>query len=228
MTGAWLADPARLGLRADALPAGKPVVVPARLAERAREVPIADDGEPLVPVPLPVRRVYAELPLRALPARTLLRQGLAERLVDADAALPAPFSLVVLDGWRSLDFQRELLDYYSGRHEDLDGFVSDPGDADLAPPHVTGGAVDLTLAHDGRPLALGTDFDAFEGAAAVDRFEAPGADDLVRRLRRLLAGALTAQGLAPLAEEWWHWSYGDQRWAVCRGEPRARYGLLPG
>ncbi|MCW2509313.1 MAG: D-alanyl-D-alanine dipeptidase [Modestobacter sp.] len=61
---------------------------------------------------------------------------------------------------------------------------------------------------------------------ARDRTGEPGAE-LARRLRRCLASALLAQGLAPLAEEWWRWSSGDQRWADHHGEPRTRYGLVP-
>ena len=79
---------------------------------------------------------------------------------------------------------------------------------------------------------MGTDFDAFQDAAALDWFEGPDrargpAEELARRLRRLLASSLLAQGLAPLAEEWWHWSFGDQRWAVSQGGTESLYGLLP-
>lgn len=228
----WLTDPAAAGLTADDVPLGEPIGVPDRLTERARAVPVADDGEPLVPVEgrLEVYRVYARMPLPAMPPRALLRRSALERLVAARDALPAPFSLVLIDGWRSLAFQAELLDYYSARHATVEGFVSDPDDAVLLPPHVAGAAVDLTLTHRGRPLALGTDFDALVPEAALDWFEtssdgSPGAE-LVRRLRRLLAAALLGAGYAPLAEEWWHWSFGDQRWAVYSGADRARYGLV--
>ena len=37
---------------------------------------------------------------------------------------------------------------------------------------------------------------------------------------------LASAGFSPLAEEWWHWSFGDQRWAVFRGADHARYGLV--
>ena len=230
----WLFDPDDVGLRAEDLPPGEPIVVPDKQADRAREITLGDNDEPLVPVAgeLPVFRVYQRLPLGNLPEDVRLREGLLERLVAARDALPAPFALVVIDGWRSLAFQQELLDYYSLRHARLDGYVSDPGDERLVPPHVTGGAVDLTLTHNGHPLSMGTDFDAFEDAAALDWFEHPGrargpAGELARRLRRQLASSLTGQGLAPLAEEWWHWSFGDQRWAVSQGETRALYGVLP-
>jgi D-alanyl-D-alanine dipeptidase len=233
VTRSWLLDPEQAGLQPQDLPPGDAICPLVQQADRAREVPSAENGEPLVPVQddLPVFRVYQHLGFRTLPREVRLREGLVKRLVAARESLPAPFSLVVIDGWRSLAFQRELLDYYSRRHASVAGYVSDPGDESLVPPHVTGGAVDLTLTHDGRPLALGTDFDAFEDKAAVDWFEAPGRTgepgaELARRLRRYLASTLLAQGLAPLAEEWWHWSFGDQRWADHNSETRTRYGLV--
>jgi D-alanyl-D-alanine dipeptidase len=228
----WLTDPAAAGLAASDVPPAEPIRVPERLTERARDVPVADDGEPLVPVEgrLELHRVYAQLPFHSMPPRVLLRRSALDALVAARDALPAPFSLVVIDGWRSKVFQAELLDYYSARHESVAGFVSDPEDTVLLPPHVAGAAVDLTLTHLGRPLALGTDFDALVPEAAVDWFEtAPNGSsgaELARRLRRLLAVALLGAGFSPLAEEWWHWSFGDQRWAVFCGADHARYGLI--
>jgi D-alanyl-D-alanine dipeptidase len=232
--GQSLFSPEHIGISLDRVPTAEPISVSPQLAEQARTVQSFDNGEPLVAVEgvLPVHRVYAQLPFRCMPPTVLLRQTLVERLVAAHDFLPEPFSLVVIDGWRSLAFQQELLGYYSTMHESLDGYVSDPDDTTLLPPHVTGGAVDLTLAHEGRPLALGTDFDAFHAEAAVDWFEngasSPSeAADLVRGLRRLLASALTAHGLAPLPEEWWHWSFGDQRWAAFHGLPRTDYAPIP-
>ena len=31
-------------------------------------------------------------------------------------------------------------------------------------------------------------------------------------------------GMVVIDKEWWHWSYGDQWWAVQKGEPHALYG----
>lgn len=228
---AWLSDPAAAGLVPSDVPSGEPISVPDRLTERARGVPVVDDGEPLVSVEgvLDVHRVYAKLPFRAMPPQVLLRRSVLDRLVAARDALPVPFSLTVIDGWRSRRFQAELLEHYSARHESVDGFVSDPDDVVLLPPHVAGAAVDLTLTHRGRPLALGTDFDALVPESAVNWFETSSHEsvdgELARRLRRLLAGAMLGAGFSLLPEEWWHWSFGDQRWAAFHGARHARYGL---
>ena len=79
----------------------------------------------------------------------------------------------------------------------------------------TGGAVDLTLAWEGQPLALGTDFDDFTPLAATEAFEEPGRNSQIRLLRRALAAGLTMAGFVNhrLGYEWWHWSFGDDTWA---------------
>jgi D-alanyl-D-alanine dipeptidase len=149
------------------------------------------------------------------------------RLAVAARALPEPYGLVVLDGWRPPGFQRELLAYYRDRYGGgTEGYVADPDDRRVVPPHVTGGAVDLTLSAGGVPLALGTDFDDFTERAHLAALEGRTADRLPAALRRLLARVLSAQGFAPYPLEWWHWSHGDQRWAAQHGLPRSRYAAV--
>lgn len=177
-----------------------------------------------LPPAIAQRRGYREIPeLTRTPAGTLLRPEVIARLEQAQAALPDGLRLLVLDGWRSPRFQQQLLSYYDERTDgDLTGFVSDPHDPKIIAPHTTGGAVDLTLIAGDVPLALGTDWDAFSPVSAVDHFEREGsvkshADALARDLRRVLARAMLGAGFAPLATEWWHWSFGDQRWAAFHG-----------
>lgn len=70
---------------------------------------------------------------------------------------------------------------------DLNGYVADPMSKAMRPPHVVGAALVLTLACGGRSLALGSEYDEFADVAHLDAFES--ADGVVRRLRRLGAGA---------------------------------------
>ncbi len=130
-------------------------------------------------------------------------------------------ALVVLDAWRSLTDQQRLLDYYK-RSGPTRGFVAEVGLQSIRPPHVTGGAVDLTLSHLGVPLALGTQFDSFTKLANLHFFEVE--DGLIRRLRRSLAAAMSNAGFVPYPPEWWHWSYGDDVWAAANS-CAARYDL---
>ena len=117
----------------------------------------------------------------------------------------------------------------SRQYPDLaDGYVADPFNALVPAPHTTGGAVDLTLQYEGTALPLGCDFDDFHDVAAFRYFEDEAASDpewtVVRNLRRLLAHTLIGEGFAPIANEWWHFSYGDQRWALFHGLAEAQFG----
>ena len=113
------------------------------------------------------------------------------------------------------------------------GFVAEAIDDPRTPPaHLTGGTVDLTLSHDGIPLALGTTFDDFTATAHADHFEdpAPAAEKLlvVRDLRRLLVAAMAAEGFVVLHNEWWHFEHGTRYWAaVTGGRPRFGPASLP-
>jgi len=199
-----------------------PPLVPAASEEAVDAVGAGECGEPLVALPpgLGRRHCYRELDLPTAPPEMRLRRGVVERLLQAQEALPQGYSLVVLDGWRTPRFQGDLLAYYREQTgEALDGYVSDPASRTRMAPHTTGGAVDLTLAHEGVALALGTDFDSFDDAAHLLALESVGDDAeprhrVARDLRRLLGHVLTGAGLAPYPLEWWHWSYGEQRWAA--------------
>lgn len=170
-----------------------------------------------------------------------LRSGVLERLVRVAEGLEDDFGLAVLDGWRSMTLQRELYEaayqgatyqgatypgatypgaaYYGTSGESTvpsRGFVSEPISDPLAPaPHLTGGAVDVTLTWRGVPLALGTGFDDFSPAAAPDAFE--DVDGMTRDLRRLLTQSMSAEGFTQDALEWWHFEYGTRRWAMITG-----------
>lgn len=207
-----------------------PVTEPQLLLDEAE---VADMGEPLVLVEgtLPTFPVYARMPLRSRPADLLLRAAVLDRLVAADAALPDGWRLCLIDCWRSLEFQHELVSYYVAAVGKIDGYVSVPGGA-VPPPHTTGGAVDLTLAYQGIPLALGTDFDAFTPDAApayLESVQLGREAQAARDARRLLAHVLGGQGFAVNPFEWWHWEHGTHFWARVTGVPTARYGAaVPG
>lgn len=232
MTSPWLAEPdPALTSR---IPADLPSVPDVPMDSVVAAVQVFETEEPLVELPetLAVRHGYRELPLQQTPTRLLLRHSVVNRLESAQNMLPEGMRLLILDGWRSVAFQTELLEYYrqqTGRN--LDGYVADPTDAELISPHTTGGAVDLTLMVDGEALALGTDWDSFSSLAAVDALEQAETAmtaplRLARDLRRILADVMIRAGFGPFPTEWWHWSHGDQRWAAFSGQPRTLYAPL--
>ncbi|HWA01392.1 MAG TPA: M15 family metallopeptidase [Caulobacterales bacterium] len=98
-------------------------------------------------------------------------------------------------------------------------------------PHATGGAVDLTIVwDDDEPLYMGSLFDDATELAGTDRFERDTDEpsfshDEARANRRLLYWLMIEAGFSNHPDEWWHYSYGDQMWAIHMGKPAALYGL---
>jgi D-alanyl-D-alanine dipeptidase len=164
-----------------------------------------------------------------------LRSGVLERLVRAQRLLPAGIRLLVVEGYRPPALQSRYFEQYAATvrraHPDAtperirelaSAYISPPEVA----PHVSGGAVDLTLCdHAGRELPLGTEVNATpEESAGACRTDAPGIGAQAREHRALLGRVLCATGFVNYPTEWWHWSYGDRYWALLRRVPAARYG----
>lgn len=223
-----------------ALTSESPPIPPLAPTHGWREVPIEPVDEPLVPVASIGRRVHDDPRYHAqgLPGaypKGWIREGVAARLEAAAAALPDGVSLVVWDAYRAIETQAALFHAYldeltmvhpdwpaDALEEAASRYVTPPSRALAAPPpHLTGGAVDLTLGDgDGRPLDLGTSFDAFVAEAGARALEdVPGAP---RERRRLLYRAMAAQGFTAYLEEWWHYDHGDQFWGLATGSA-ARY-----
>ncbi|MEQ9093012.1 MAG: M15 family metallopeptidase [Miltoncostaeaceae bacterium] len=209
-----------------------------------RDAPLDPVDEPLVAVAAlhtrihDVPRYHAAGLAGALPAGWV-RRGVGERLVAALDDLPADVGLTVWDGYRPHATQSALFNTYvdelalvhpdwpaDALEEAASRSVTPPSRTRVAPPpHLTGGAVDLTLCdRDGVPLDLGTDFDAFvpqAGARALEDVPGPARDN-----RRRLFWALSAQGFTNYIEEWWHYDLGNQFWGHVTGGV-ARYGPAP-
>lgn len=218
-----------------------------RPTEGWRDVPIEPVDEPLVRVDAIGARVrddpkYHQWGLAGAFPRSWVRQGVAERLERAAASLPPGRTLVVWDGYRAFETQAALFSGYVDElvairpdwgaeiiEEAAARYVTPPSRSIHAPsPHLTGGAVDLTIGDgDGRPLELGTGFDAFVPQAGARALE--GEPSEARDHRRLLFWTMSRQGFTAYVEEWWHFDHGDQFWGLVAGAP-ARYGpaVAPG
>jgi len=214
--------------------AGRPLP-PLAGSDGWREVGLEPRDEPLVPVAGIGPRVhddprYHRDGLPGAMRRGWVRADVAARLGRAAASLPDGMTLVVWDGYRPFETQQSLFTGYLDEliltHPDWPAdalehaaarYVTPPSRSRVAPPpHLTGGAVDVTLGDaGGAPLDLGTDFDAFVPEAAARALEdRPGP---VRDRRRILFWAMAEQGFAAYAEEWWHFDRGDQFWALAAG-----------
>lgn len=194
---------------------------------------IAETGEPLVDI-----SAYSTLAIDRTRARVQqlsgnpfqVRSGVAERLVRAQAYLPGGYQLQIKEGWRPIWVQERLwqksLDELRASRPDLTGqdlirentrFTAPP---DNAPPHSTGGAVDLVLLYHDEYADMGWGFNQ-PGEGSRTGYPVPGP---ARRNRDLLAAALDAAGFINYPAEWWHWSYGDRYWAFQTSRETALYG----
>ncbi len=114
-------------------------------------------------------------------------------------------------------------------------FVALPSAQSISPsPHITGGAVDLTIVDDsGICLEMGTEFDTTTEKSGTVYYEKKAeakekmsAEDMEAMYnRRLLFGVMTKAGFTNYPDEWWHYDYGNQNWALLKGEKEAFYGV---
>ncbi|MGW6405174.1 M15 family metallopeptidase [Streptomyces sp. NPDC055134] len=197
--------------------------------------PVQECGEPLVDVRRE-RALLVDARLQdAANAFAHLREGVVDRLMEAQGLLSDGLRLLFVEGYRPLSLQRTYFEGYSTKLQSLhpewsagqvraaaSRFVSPPEIA----PHSAGAAVDLTLADiDGRELDMGTQMNASPEASAGACYT--GADNIsaeARENRKIFGAALTAVGLVNYPTEWWHWSLGDRYWAQATGADHAFYG----
>jgi D-alanyl-D-alanine dipeptidase len=176
-----------------------------------------------------------------------MRVGVAARLREVNARLAkSGLEIFLFDAWRPREVQAYFHDVWmpqelNRRQPHLSGaaltreveryWAAPTVDENSPAPHATGGALDLTIRWmSGEPLWMGSLFDDVTSIAHRDHFEGQSdaisfSDEEARANRRLLHWVMTEAGFAGHTDEWWHFSYGDQLWAVLTGAPAALYGL---
>jgi zinc D-Ala-D-Ala dipeptidase len=154
-----------------------------------------------------------------------VREKVATLLEKTAKNLPDHYSLVLKIGYRPLSVQYQLFDevyqYFSQQqpgispaqlHQMTLEFVTHPDQN--VPPHSTGAAVDLTL-WDSRVqeyVDMGSAIN-YPGEESWTYYaDTLNPTQITNRL--YLTRLMLAAGFANLASEWWHYSYGDPRWAV--------------
>ncbi len=202
---------------------------------RVAQIPVQECGEELVDTRTLTDLVVTEHDAPRSDAYPFLRRSLAERLQQAQEALPAGLRLLILEGYRPYDLQESYFTNHKRRLTDADPELSDQAafmaasqfvsPPDVA-PHVSGAAVDLTLlAQDGEQLDMGTPVNASpEESDGACYFAADNISKIARQNRTILASALGGAGLVNYPTEWWHWSYGDRYWALTLARPHAIFG----
>lgn len=167
--------------------------------------------------------------------KLLVREGVLERLKVAQAKLPKDWQLIVRAGYRPYEVQAAMFDDYVDRlgeeyPEWSDGqcvdyaeqYISNPYRLNPC-PHVTGGAVDVEV-YD-KKLGSVVDMGGKICELSVRSHCLNSSLNVAQRKNQeTLIAAMCEAGFAPFSTEWWHFSYGDQRWASFYDKPFAKYG----
>lgn len=202
-----------------------------------RKVPIVECGEPLINFMEFCPSLLWEAPRFEYRREQVVRKSVAEKLCAANASLPKGLKLAIIEGWRAPLIQRRMYRAAEVRWRKMHPEYSEtklrrtvnqftaPMDVKAPPPHTTGGAVDLMLAHED-----GTLCDHISPYVVRDHrafaFDAPNLSPEARETRKILAAALLPTGMTNYPSEYWHWTYGDQGWAYRGGHPHALYAAI--
>ncbi|MEJ8545539.1 M15 family metallopeptidase [Brevibacillus borstelensis] len=195
---------------------------------------LAECGEAMLPLSTLSERIavwpmYYKQGYDGTTPEAYLRKSAALRLMQAAERLPDGYRLVVFDGWRSYQVQSSLYERFKqtlleqgwedgeALRAELSKFVAVPStDVQRPSPHLSGGAVDLTIEGPDGWLDMGTDFDDFSERAATRFYENAAPNEkaqTIRDNRRLLYHLMTEAGFVNYPKEWWHYEYGTISWA---------------
>ncbi|PJE13556.1 M15 family metallopeptidase [Legionella sp.] len=180
-----------------------------------------------------IRPMYFELGFSPSPF-IYGRAAVLQRLLKAIDFLPPKYGLLIWDVYRPRAIQAIIFEWMSQEiqkkfphlsqqenYEKTKKFASPPakvGDQ-YCPPHLSGGAIDLTLcdASSGEELDLGTTFDDCSERAHRDYFDQlkhlTPKDKLIKERRKLLQDTLENVGFTSYPYEWWHFDFGNLFWS---------------
>jgi len=220
--------------------------------EKLRNIDISENNEELIsmsliPEKIIVQPQYYLQGIKGALSDCYIRKENLSRLVEAAEMLESGYKFLIYDAWRPPEVQKIIFKKYfnelrakmpdkdeSQLRELTSRFVSFPSNNAANPsPHLTGGAVDLTIIDNkGEVLNMGTAFDETSNKAATRYYEELAAvrqlnaeEEEILKNRRLLYHIMTEVGFANYAAEWWHFDYGDQLWAYLKdGRQDAVYG----
>ena len=215
---------------------------PAEDQDELDAVQIKDNGEPLVDF-LELcdsdRLILApKHPVFEFPRVHLLRESVAEMICQAAHALPKNLRLQIVEGYRPIAVQRAMYAHAletgaqtMARRERANArarsrALQRAARCSHAAAAFDGGAPSIwksstKMGHDWispRPSTF--------SIARKPPSRLRGISESARRNRELLRSVLEPTGLTNYADEWWHWSYGDNGWALRVGAPGAIYDKI--
>lgn len=197
------------------------------------DVPLCPTDEECIAIPKSGNVIGRQIDDRMRPYTgdtVLVRWSVLQKLREAAKLLSETCQnsqLEVVYGYRAPEVQRKLFEQHKARlrkqqlnDEDLIAATHRAIALPEVAGHPTGGAVDVQIAVDGRPVDMGTRIWEF----VSDSFTfSPFISKTAWHNRQLLRRVMMAVGFAPFDGEWWHFSYGDKEWARFYGERASIY-----
>ncbi len=197
-------------------------------------IPCVDNAEPLVAIEqtdnLRTRQIDPRM-LVITGTEIYVRTKVAEKLASVAEmiAKTSGFALEVVYGYRDLAIQQSTFDDIISEikakgFEGTEAELFEEAHRSIAVPsvagHPTGGAVDVQIWGQGKPLKMGTDIWDF----SPDSYTfSPFIDQESWGNRQLLRSVMQDFEFTPFDGEWWHFSYGDKEWAAANNQPQAIY-----
>lgn len=156
---------------------------------------------------LPIeKRIETNIPI-------LVRETVAKMLGEAANCLPDNLFLQIDGGYRSPKVQEIL---WNNRVRQLGTIkakklVGNPYLQKTPPGHTTGAAIDVSLLDkDNKEINLSAPFEKYYDE---QKLYSKKITKEAQKLRVILFNAMVSVGFAPHDSEYWHFSYGDDRWA---------------
>lgn len=205
-----------------------------------RDIPIIDNAEPLIDLRDQKIIAYNAEFLLENPDCMKVRKTIYEKLCEAQKLLPHGMRFEFNVGYRSLKIQAKMFNemYKEIRKKfpkmnkkelfmETSKFVAPvkswEGSPNV-PAHSTGGAINLVLIkEDGSIVDMGIKLDDPYNEDFI-RTDSTRISLEARKNRNIMAKALLAVGFVNYPGEFWHWSYGDQRWAFVTHAQHSIYG----
>ena len=196
--------------------------------EQLMKIPVKDNGEKLVNLAEYSDSFVIEIEETSKKMQALekgvcfSRESVGKMLAKAQELLPKGYRFKIVDAYRPMSAQKEVymqvFDDFKKLHKDwsdaqleseTDKWVANPK---VIPPHTTGGALDLTIIDDKNlELDMGTQINTSDAKAYT---LSEDLKDSAKKNREILINAMIGVGFVNNPREWWHWSYGDRRWAA--------------
>ena len=179
-----------------------------------------------------IRPMYFELGFSACQV-VFGREAVLRRLLMVLSLIPENYGFIVWDVYRPREVQGRLFEWMRKEVKQKKPFLNDAenynetlkymsapskvGD-EYCPPHLSGGAVDLTFfdVDSGLEMDMGTPFDDCTDQAGRDFFNSrqnlSEQELIIKKRRNLLRNTMEDVGFTSYLHEWWHFDIGDTFW----------------